>query len=126
VHARTRTSMNTDPHPLQLRIAAHHGRKRDVEIFTHIGLHVSRQFHTPESFPALFGSRGLQLQYNAVHAVVCAVCELGLCVLTVKRFSMMSWGGVVVHAAGLVALPALFIKRRGPHNWYRPDPSIPS
>lgn len=108
--------MHRSPETLQLRCAVYHGHKRLLEIFNHISLSVSHEFHTPETFPALFGSRGLQLQSNVFHVLVWSVCEVGVLVLAARRWT--NGRSVAVHAAGAIALPILFLKRRGPHNWY--------
>lgn len=56
------------------------------------------------------------MQSNVFHVVVWSICEFGVLFLTCRRWS--SGRSVVAHAVGAVALPILFIKRRGPHNWY--------
>jgi hypothetical protein len=58
----------------------------------------------------------LQLQSNVAHGVLWAACELGLIALTAWRWR--SGSDISMHAFGSVALPILFLKRRGPHNWY--------
>jgi hypothetical protein len=44
------------------------------------------------------------------------MCEIGLLAITARRWR--SGSGLSMHVAGAVALPILFVKRRGPHNWY--------
>ncbi len=104
------------PQPSQLRCAVHYGHTRHLEIFNHISLSVAQEFHAFETFPALFASRGLQLQSNVAHGVLWAACELGLLALTVRRWR--SGSDIATLVFGAVALPILFLKRRGPHNWY--------
>ena len=99
-----------------MRCAVHHGQKRLLEIFNHIGLHFAQEFHAPESFPSLFASRGLQLESNVIHVALWALCEVGLLALASRRWR--NGHGVAIHAVGIVSLPILLFKRRGPHNWY--------
>jgi hypothetical protein len=99
-----------------LRCAVHHGQKRLLEIFNHIGLHFAQEFHAPESFPAIFASRGLQLESNVIHVLLWALGWGGLLALALRRWR--NGDGTAIHAVGIVSLPILFLKRRGPHNWY--------
>lgn len=50
------------------------------------------------------------------HVIVWSMCEVGLLFLSARRWR--SGQGIVAHLVGAVALPILFLKRRGPHNWY--------
>ena len=45
-----------------------------------------------------------------------SLCEVGLLALASRRWR--NGHGIAIHAVGIVSLPILLFKRRGPHNWY--------
>jgi hypothetical protein len=77
---------------------------------------IAREFHAFETFPALLGSRGLQLQSNIVHLGLWSLGEVVLLALVARQW--LRGADVAMHAVGALAWPVLFLKRRGPHNWY--------
>jgi hypothetical protein len=48
--------------------------------------------------------------------MVWTACEIGLLYLAARRWKYTN--SIGMHAVGAVSLPILFLKRRGPHNWY--------